>query len=68
VAASNFQVGNQTDIANALGMILAEIQAVNSTFASASLPVNTTNRTQDKIRFHPMFRPDSQDSRCGWAI
>src|SRR2546430_13147275 len=58
-----FQVGSQTDIANALGMILAEIQAVNSTFASASLPVNTTNRTQDKNQvFIPMFRPDSQDS------
>jgi len=57
-----FQVGSQTDIANALGMILAEIQAVNSTFASASLPVNTTNRTQDKNQvFIPMFRPDSQD-------
>jgi type IV pilus assembly protein PilY1 len=57
-----FQVGSQTDIANALGMILAEIQAVNSTFASASLPVNTTNRTQDKNQvFIPMFRPDLND-------
>jgi type IV pilus assembly protein PilY1 len=57
-----FQVGKQADIANALGMILAEIQAVNSTFASASLPVNTTNRTQDKNQvFIPMFRPDPQD-------
>jgi len=57
-----FQVGSQAAIANALGMILAEIQAVNSTFASASLPVNTTNRTQDKNQvFIPMFRPDQQD-------
>jgi type IV pilus assembly protein PilY1 len=57
-----FQVGSQAAIANALGMILAEIQAVNSTFASASLPVNTTNRTQDKNQvFIPMFRPDPQD-------
>lgn len=57
-----FQVGKQSDIANALGMILAEIQAVNSTFASASLPVNTTNRTQDRNQvFIPMFRPDAQD-------
>ena len=57
-----YQVGSQTAIANALGTILAEIQAVNSTFASASLPVNTTNRTQDKNQvFIPMFRPDPQD-------
>ena len=57
-----FQVGTQAAIANALGMILAEIQAINSTFASASLPVNTTNRTQDKNQvFIPMFRPDPQD-------
>src|SRR5437764_13287885 len=57
-----YQVGSQTAIANALCMILAEIQAVNSTFASASLPVNTTNRTQDKNQvFIPMFRPDPQD-------
>jgi len=57
-----YPVGSQADIANALAMILAEIQAVNSTFASASLPVNTTNRTQDKNQvFIPMFRPDPQD-------
>lgn len=36
-----------------------EILAVNSTFASANLPVNTTNRAQDKNQvFIPMFRPD----------
>jgi len=57
-----YQVGSQTDIANALGMILSEIQAVNSTFASASLPVSTTNRTQNKNQvFIPMFRPDATD-------
>ena len=57
-----YQVGSQAAIANTLGMIFAEIQAVNSTFASASLPVNTTNRTQDKNQvFIPMFRPDPQD-------
>lgn len=55
-----FQVGNVGQIATALGQILAEIQAVNSTFASASLPVDTTNRTQDKNQvFIPMFRPDA---------
>ena len=57
-----YQVGSQAAIANALGMILAEIQAVNSTFASASLPVNTTNRSQNKNQvFIPMFRPDASD-------
>jgi type IV pilus assembly protein PilY1 len=57
-----YQVGSQTDIANALGMIFSEIQAVNSTFASASLPVSTTNRTQNKNQvFIPMFRPDPAD-------
>ncbi len=54
------QVGSQAAIENALNIILAEIKGVNSTFASASLPVNTTNRAQDKNQvFIPMFRPDS---------
>lgn len=57
-----YPVKNQGDIANALGMIFSEIQAVNSTFASASLPVSTTNRTQNKNQvFIPMFRPDPAD-------
>jgi type IV pilus assembly protein PilY1 len=43
----------------ALLKIFGEIQAVNSTFASVSLPVNTTNRAQDKNQvFIPQFRPD----------
>jgi len=50
----------QVDIETKLKLILAEIQGVNSTFASASLPVNTTNRSQDKNQvFIPMFRPDA---------
>jgi len=54
-----FAVGSQAAIASALGTIFAEIQAANSTFASASLPVNTTNRTQVRNQvFIPMFRPD----------
>jgi type IV pilus assembly protein PilY1 len=54
-----FQVGSQAAITSALATIFAEIQGVNSTFASASLPVNTTNRAQDKNQvFIPMFRPD----------
>lgn len=54
-----FAVNSQAAIMSALGAIFAEIQSVNSTFASASLPVNTTNRAQDKNQvFIPMFRPD----------
>jgi len=58
-----FAVGSASAISNALSTIFSEIQAVNSTFASASLPVNTTNRTQDRNQvFIPMFRPDPQDN------
>jgi type IV pilus assembly protein PilY1 len=50
---------SQSDISTALSQIFGEIKAVNSTFASASLPVNTTNRAQNKNQvFIPMFRPD----------
>ncbi|MDB6043187.1 MAG: hypothetical protein JWM63_1738 [Gammaproteobacteria bacterium] len=55
-----FQVGSQAAITSALATILAEIQAVNTTFASASLPVNATNRAQARNQvFIPMFRPDA---------
>jgi type IV pilus assembly protein PilY1 len=55
-----FQVGTQAAITAALAQIFEEIQAVNSTFASAALPVNTTNRAQDKNQvFLPLFRPDA---------
>jgi hypothetical protein len=58
-----FAVRSATDILNALSIIFSQIQAVNSTFASASLPVNTTNRTQDRNQvFIPMFRPDPKDN------
>lgn len=58
-----FQVGSESDITAALLQILAEIQGVNSTFASAALPVNTTNRSQNKNEvFIPMFRPDAGDA------
>lgn len=50
---------NESAIAAALDKILAEIQSVNSTFASASLPVNSTNRAQNANQvFIGMFRPD----------
>ncbi len=59
-------VRNQTDITNSLLKIFAEIKAVNSTFASASLPVNTTNRAQNLNQvFIPMFRPDP-DAKPLW--
>jgi type IV pilus assembly protein PilY1 len=55
-----YQVGTQVAVYNALVRILEQIQAVNSTFASASLPVNATNRAQDQNQvFVPMFRPDA---------
>ncbi|WP_316157565.1 pilus assembly protein [Cupriavidus sp. BIC8F] len=59
-------VRNQVEITNELLRIFVEIQAINSTFASASLPVNTTNRTQNKNQvFIPMFRPDP-DAKPRW--
>ena len=59
-------VRNQTDIANELLRIFAEIKAVNSTFASASLPVNATNRAQNQNQvFIGMFRPDP-DAKPRW--
>jgi Tfp pilus tip-associated adhesin PilY1 len=58
-----FAVKQASDISSALSIIFSEIQAVNSTFASASLPVNTTNRTQNRNQvFIPMFRPDPSDN------
>jgi type IV pilus assembly protein PilY1 len=55
------KVGSQAEIASAIATILAEIQAVNTTFASASLPINATNRAQeDNQVFIPMFRPDAK--------
>jgi type IV pilus assembly protein PilY1 len=59
-------VRNQTEITNELLRIFAEIKSVNSTFASASLPVNTTNRAQNRNQvFIPMFRPDP-DAKPRW--
>jgi type IV pilus assembly protein PilY1 len=55
-----YQVGSSTAVLNALLTIFDHIQSVNSTFASASLPINASNRTQDKNQiFFPMFRPDA---------
>jgi hypothetical protein len=55
-----FSATNESAIVAALEKILVEIQAVNSTFASTSLPVNATNRTQSENEvFIGMFRPDT---------
>ena len=54
-----FSATNEGALVNALKQIFAEIQSVNSTFASASLPVNATNRAQNENQvFIGMFRPD----------
>lgn len=54
-----FAATNEGALLNSLKQIFAEIQSVNSTFASASLPVNATNRAQNENQvFIGMFRPD----------
>jgi hypothetical protein len=61
-----FSATNEAAIVAALKKILAEIQSVNTTFASASLPVNATNRTQNANQvFIGMFRPDP-DAKARW--
>jgi type IV pilus assembly protein PilY1 len=61
-----FQATSEQAILNALREILIEIQAVNSVFASASLPINATNRAQNENQvFIGMFRPDP-DGRPRW--
>lgn len=55
-----FSATNEDAVLNSLKQIFAEIQSVNSTFASASLPVNATNRAQNENQVYiGMFRPDS---------
>lgn len=56
-----YAASDETGIANAFKQIFAEISSVNSTFASASLPVNATNRAQNENQvFIGMFRPDPE--------
>jgi type IV pilus assembly protein PilY1 len=55
-----FQASSEEAILKALRDIMIEIQSVNSVFASASLPINATNRSQNENQvFIGMFRPDS---------
>ncbi len=61
-----FAATNEAAIATALSQIMIEIQSVNSTFASAALPVSATNRSlNDNQVFIPMFRPDP-DAKPRW--
>lgn len=54
-----FAARNKQAIIDALNQILGEVLAVESTFASTSLPVNSTNRSQNENQvFIGMFRPD----------
>lgn len=56
-----FAVKNQQQIELAIKQILAEINALNATFATASLPISATNRSQNLNQvFIGMFRPDGQ--------
>lgn len=60
------QVSSKAAILSTLLKIFAEIQTVNTTFASASLPVNATNRAQDQNQvFIGTFRPDG-DAKPRW--
>src|SRR5688572_4507871 len=54
-----FQASSEEDILRALRDIMIEIQSLNTVFASASLPINATNRSQNENQvFIGMFRPD----------
>jgi Tfp pilus tip-associated adhesin PilY1 len=56
-----FAATDETALVNALKKIFQEIKSVNSVFASASLPVNATNRAQNENQvFIGMFRPDPE--------
>jgi type IV pilus assembly protein PilY1 len=61
-----YPASNQGQIQTDLQNIFAEIQSVNSTFASASLPISASNRTvSDNQVFIGVFRPDP-DSKPRW--
>ena len=61
-----FTAKNQSAIVTALTSIFAEIQAVNSAFSSAALPISATNRAQNSNQVYiGMFRPD-QSSHPRW--
>lgn len=54
-----YQAKDKSSIINALREIFTEVQAVNSAFSSASLPINATNRAQNENQvFIGVFKPD----------
>jgi len=56
---NSIPASSQATITTELLRIFGEIQSVNSTFASASLPISVTNRAQSLNQvFIPQFRPD----------
>src|SRR5262249_58068038 len=51
---------NKDDLVFSLGDIFAKIQAIDSVFASATLPVSATNRAVNANEVYiGMFRPDA---------
>lgn len=55
-----FAARNEAEILSALKQIVAEIQSVNTTFAAASIPLSTSNRSQNVNKvFIGMFRADA---------
>ncbi len=61
-----FTATSLEELQAALGEVFSEILSVNSTFASASLPVNATNRAQNENQVYiGMFRPDV-DAKPRW--
>lgn len=61
-----FTAQTNQELVSAIQKVLVEVQAVNNTFASASIPVNTANRAQGKNQvFIPLFRPDP-DAKPRW--
>lgn len=61
-----YQAKDENSIVRALSEIFAEVQAVNTAFASASLPVSATNRAQNENQvFIGLFRPD-RTARPQW--
>jgi len=56
-----YQATSEAAILNALREILVEVQAENSIFAAAALPVSATNRAQNENQvFFGLFRPDGE--------
>lgn len=61
-----FAASSEAELSFAFSSILAEIQAKSSTFASASLPISATNRSQNNNQVYiGMFRPD-KDAKPRW--